>query len=486
VLRETPLLVPAHAVSIALQIARSLREAHTLGVVHRDLKPANVLIAVVDGDEHVKVLDFGLAKRLTVSLEDTNRNVVPGSPKYMAPEVIRQENVDGRADIYALGVLLYQMLIGRVPFDAENPLDILLAHVRQQPMPISQAAPNLRIPPQLEQLVMRCLEKQPAQRFANMQELIDALRSVAAITGVHGDMHVPMSMFPPSHTTSSGGTLSPSGRAGSPSGTPSNPAQHRKSEGPRLRLDLFDATPSHTKMKASALAKKSVLPIVIAVGCALIGALGVWLIVDPAKVEQRINATPLPAPDEPPPSAATGAQPAAPVPAPSAPAAQPAAPAEAPVMDFTDQLLEAAPSKPARPAPSSAASAPATSNAPVPSITVTARSIPTGAAVMVRGTRMGLTPVTFRFQDPSAIVGNTLTLTFHLAGHQNETVRHTITGPSALIDTVLESNEPAAEEEPTEEADPDQALHDLQERARELESPEGDPVLKITETPPSN
>jgi serine/threonine-protein kinase len=415
-----------------------------------------------------------LAKRLSVTLEDTNRNVVPGSPKYMAPEVIRQENVDGRADIYALGILLYQMLIGRVPFDAENPLDILLAHVRQQPMPISQAAPNLRIPPQLEQLVMRCLEKQPAQRFANMQELIDGLRSVAAVTGLHGDMTMPMSMFPPSHTTSSGGTLSPSARPG----TQSNPAQHRKSEAPRLRLDLFDATPSHTKMKASALAKKSVLPIVIAVGCALIGALGVWLLVDPAKVEPRINATPLPLPDEPPPSAIT-----TPVPAPATPPAQPTAPAEAPVMDFTDQVLEAAPSKPARPAPSGAA-APATSTVPVPSITVTARSIPTGAAVVVRGTRMGLTPVTFRFQDPNAIIGNTLTLTFVLAGHKNETVRHTITGPSALIDTVLESNEPEAEEEPSEEADPDQALQDLGERARELE--ETEPVLKITETPPSN
>jgi hypothetical protein len=307
-------------------------------------------------------------------------------------------------------------------------------------------------------------------------------------------MHMAMSMFPPTHTTSSGGTLSPSGRAGTTSGKPSHPAQHRRSEAPRLRLDLFDATPSHTKMKASALAKKSVLPIVIAVACALIGALGVWLLVDPDKSEPRINATPLPAnatplpaPEEPPPSAV-----ATPVPAPSAPpAAEPAAAAEAPVMDFTDQVLGAVPSKPARPATSGATSAPATSTVPAPSITVTARSIPTGAAVMVRGTRMGLTPVTFRFQDPSATVGNTLTLTFSLAGHESETVRHTITGPSALIDTVLEKNsEPAPaqeaapdEEESSEEAD-DQALQDLEERARELAAPEGSPVLKITETPP--
>ena len=213
-----------------------------LGVVHRDLKPANVLVAqTVDGEEHVKVRDFGLAKRLSVTLEDTNRNVVPGSPKYMAPEVIRQENVDGRADIYALGILLYQMLIGRVPFDAENPLDILLMHVRQAPMPISQAAPQQRIPQVLEHLVMRCLEKQPAQRYATMQELIEGLRIVAQTTGISGDMGG-LSARPPTHTTSSGGTLSPNGRASAP-GAGSSSKAPRKSDAPRLRLDLFDATP---------------------------------------------------------------------------------------------------------------------------------------------------------------------------------------------------------------------------------------------------
>ena len=97
---------------------------------------------------------------------------------------------------------------------------------------------------------------------------------------------------------------------------------------------------------------------------------------------------------------------------------------------------------------------------------------------------MGLTPVTFKFQDANAIEGNMLVLTFQLAGYETETVRHAITGPSALIDTVLEKNEPAADEapaeEPSAEGESDQALQDLEERARELEAPEADPVLKIT------
>lgn len=483
VLRETPIIAPPHALGIALQIARSLREAHTLGVVHRDLKPANVLIAqTIDGEEHVKVLDFGLAKRLTVSLEDTNRNVVPGSPKYMAPEVIRQEAVDGRADIYALGILLYQMLIGRVPFDAENPLDILLQHVRNAPMPISQAAPNLRIPPALEQLVMRCLEKQPSQRFATMQELIDGLRAVAQTIGLHGDMHSGLSMFPSGQPTSAGGVLSPSGRPGGPhSGAP------RKSDAPRLRLDVLDATPSHTKMRASALARKSVLPLAIATACGLAGAFGVWLLVEPASPEAP-GATALPAPPEP----------AAPAPvAPSTPA-PPRAEAEEPDMEFTtDQVAEHdKPAPPARP-PASSPSMPASSaaaatapSAPLPSITVTARSIPTGAAVMVRGTRMGLTPVTFKLQDASATAGNVLVLTFQLAGYESETVRHTINGSTALIDTVLQKKadqveEPAESDETEAEPEPEptdeDALRQLGERAKELEKVE--PVLKITETP---
>jgi hypothetical protein len=272
--------------------------------------------------------------------------------------------------------------------------------------------------------------------------------------------------------------MSPSARPGTHQAASHPP---RRSDAPRLRLDLFDATPSHTKMKASALAKRSLLPLIIATACGLAGALGVWALVDPDKVEPRIGATPLPAPDEPPPSNVAPQPQAAPVEPATPPAAEEAPPPE---MDFSDQLLAPpARPKPSKPAAPAVTAEPVTPAAPLPSIMVTARSMPTGAAVLVRGTRMGLTPVTFKFQDASATEGNMLVLTFQLAGYETETVRHAITGPSALIDTTLEKIEPAAGEEAAEEesageGESDQTLQDLEERARELEAP--DPVLKIT------
>jgi len=170
--------------SIAEQICRSLREAHSKGIVHRDLKPGNVILTIGDeGEEMVKVLDFGLAKRLTTS-EESNPDLVPGSPKYMSPELIRQQPVDGRADIYALGIMLYQMLTGVVPFDRESPLEILKAHLFEQPKPLASMNPRYPVFPTLEKMVMRCLAKDPALRYRNIHEVIGALRQIAHELGL--------------------------------------------------------------------------------------------------------------------------------------------------------------------------------------------------------------------------------------------------------------------------------------------------------------
>src|SRR5688572_10611153 len=118
-LREEGPFPPDRAMHIARQVCRSLREAHTLGVIHRDLKPANVYL-VQHGDENdfVKVLDFGLVKNLDEKGEElTQTGLFMGSPKYMSPEQIRGERVDSRVDVYALGVMMYEMLTGKVPFD---------------------------------------------------------------------------------------------------------------------------------------------------------------------------------------------------------------------------------------------------------------------------------------------------------------------------------------------------------------------------------
>jgi serine/threonine protein kinase len=177
---EAP-LPHTRVVHIAMQIARSLREAHRLEVIHRDLKPGNVLLAKHgDEEDFVKVLDFGLVKHIESEAEQelTKAGLFMGSPKYMAPEQIRGEDaVDGRADIYALGVVMYEMLTGKVPFDRENTVKVLMAHLHEPPPPLAAAG----CPDTLAQLVMRCLAKSPDQRPASMDELIRLLKFVDGV-----------------------------------------------------------------------------------------------------------------------------------------------------------------------------------------------------------------------------------------------------------------------------------------------------------------
>src|ERR1700712_4339923 len=133
VLRDDAPLSAERTMHIARQICRSLREAHNIGVIHRDLKPANVFL-LNHGDEVdvVKVLDFGLVKNLLDKGEElTQTGLFMGSPKYMSPEQIRGDACDGRVDIYALGVMMYEMLTGKVPFDRQNSVNILMAHTHE-------------------------------------------------------------------------------------------------------------------------------------------------------------------------------------------------------------------------------------------------------------------------------------------------------------------------------------------------------------------
>jgi serine/threonine-protein kinase len=166
---------------ISAQICRSLREAHALGVVHRDLKPGNVLLSD-HGDEHdqVKVLDFGLVKDITNESEDlTQQGVFMGSPKYMAPEQIMGSEITERTDIYALGVMMYEMLCGKVPFDRGKSVSTLMAHVNDPVPPMRQVNPNLRVSPAMEQLVLGCLDKSANKRPASMKDVLVALKRLA-------------------------------------------------------------------------------------------------------------------------------------------------------------------------------------------------------------------------------------------------------------------------------------------------------------------
>src|SRR3984957_9357771 len=185
-IREASHFPEERSAHIARQICRALREAHSLGVIHRDLKPANIFL-VEHGDEtdFVKVLDFGLVKNISGDGkgEDlTQTGLFMGSPKYMAPEQIRGDRVDARTDIYALGIIMYEMITGKVPFDRPNSVNILMAHVNEEAPPMRQMNPNINLSAPIEETVNRCMAKDPDQRFRSMDEVLAALKRVGGGT----------------------------------------------------------------------------------------------------------------------------------------------------------------------------------------------------------------------------------------------------------------------------------------------------------------
>lgn len=170
-------------VAVAKQLARGLREAHARGIVHRDLKPSNVMILkAADGEERVKIVDFGIVKVLEVGDNDqelTQEGSVVGSPNYMAPEQISTGKVDPRSDMYSLGVILYQCLTGRFPFDVETPMQMMVAHVSKPPIPLLDRTAGLKVPAWLDELVMGCLAKSPDKRPQGMDEVLRAIQGDA-------------------------------------------------------------------------------------------------------------------------------------------------------------------------------------------------------------------------------------------------------------------------------------------------------------------
>ncbi len=209
-IRQAGYLPEARAVHIARQICRSLREAHALGVIHRDLKPANIfLLEHADEADFVKVLDFGLVKNVAESGEDlTQTGMFMGSPKYMAPEQIRGDRVDAGTDVYALGVMLYEMLTGKVPFDRPTSVNILMAHVHEDPPPMRETNPLIILSSALEEVVAACLAKDPATRLRSMTEVLEALKpaGVPSATATMGTVAVTeRTSGPPSALSSSRG-----------------------------------------------------------------------------------------------------------------------------------------------------------------------------------------------------------------------------------------------------------------------------------------
>jgi serine/threonine-protein kinase len=200
-IRDEGPLDPGRALRILVQVARSLREAHGQGVIHRDLKPANIYLITHDEDpDFVKVLDFGLVKNVDENDGEglTKTGLFMGSPKYMAPEQIRGMRVTPATDVYALGVILYEMITGKAPFEDPNSANLLLAHVHEPVPAMATANPLVSVPVPIEEIVLRCMAKNPEERFQSMDELIAAIKH-SGLFGPHNSMtgEFSASLLPP-------------------------------------------------------------------------------------------------------------------------------------------------------------------------------------------------------------------------------------------------------------------------------------------------
>jgi len=183
---QGPFRVP-RAVRIATQVARALGVAHKLGVVHRDIKPGNILLTTDEqGQEIAKVLDFGIAKLREVAGEAqsgmTMTGMVVGTPLYMSPEQFMGKKaageIDGRTDIYSLGVVLYQMVTAQLPFEGDTPYSLMLQHIQGTVRPPHELVPELHIPESLSQVILKAIDKSRDLRFQTAEELIAALDQV--------------------------------------------------------------------------------------------------------------------------------------------------------------------------------------------------------------------------------------------------------------------------------------------------------------------
>src|SRR6266576_4389471 len=173
-------------VEIVRQVAGALDAAHQQGVVHRDLKSDNIMLSQTNGSDWAKVLDFGIAKIQqgdgARDVDITAANLVIGTPQYMSPEQCSQTGpIDARSDVYSLGVIVYEMLAGRVPFTGDSPTVIMMKQVQDDPPSVLAARPDL--PASIDNLVRKALAKQPIDRFQTAGELSEALTRAAASVG---------------------------------------------------------------------------------------------------------------------------------------------------------------------------------------------------------------------------------------------------------------------------------------------------------------
>jgi serine/threonine-protein kinase len=185
-LQKNGRLTPARVGRLLGQLCEALQAAHGLGIIHRDLKPTNLM--VVDPDtpyEKIKVMDFGLAKLVESGAplykgSDPNTEFAVGTPGYISPEQVRGDEMDHRGDLYSVGVILFEMLTGRLPFAGRSTMDILLAHATEDPPSFAEVGASDWVPPSIESVVLACLAKIPAGRPTNARELAERFETALA------------------------------------------------------------------------------------------------------------------------------------------------------------------------------------------------------------------------------------------------------------------------------------------------------------------
>jgi serine/threonine protein kinase len=182
-MRERGVFSPKEALCVAREVASALAAAHDAGIIHRDLKPDNVVLVNPNYSlSQLKVLDFGLAM-VHGNHRLTREGFVFGTPRYMSPEQASGEAIDGRVDVYALGIVLYEMLTGRAPFDSDSYMGVLTKQLYAEPLPPSQVNQLLLAYPEIDDIVLRCLRKNREERFDSMQMLSQSLDSALSLFG---------------------------------------------------------------------------------------------------------------------------------------------------------------------------------------------------------------------------------------------------------------------------------------------------------------
>ena len=178
---QGPMAYPK-VIALSKQIAAALAFAHKNHIIHRDVKPHNVMITP---NGTAKITDFGIAKAVNAATIVDNTDGIVGSVHYFSPEQARGGYVDEKSDIYSLGIVMYEMLTGQVPFDGDNPVNIALQHINSEMVPPSQLVDG--VPPALEHIIMKCCDKYPVNRYASAEDLIEALNNLDFVSSVVGD-----------------------------------------------------------------------------------------------------------------------------------------------------------------------------------------------------------------------------------------------------------------------------------------------------------